>query len=142
MADIFTKEKRPAVMAAVRSTGNKDTEVSMVRIFRTHGIKGWRRHLLLTGKPDFAFPKERVAVFVDGCFWHGCSVHCRMPASNRSYWRRKIGRNVTRDRVVTRALAAAGWTVLRVWEHNLRKPGQVVRRVVTALAGRDRVRHN
>ena len=71
MADVFTKKKRSAVMAAIRSHGNKDTELKLISIFRGHGIKGWRRHQPLPGKPDFVFRRERLAVFVDGCFWHG-----------------------------------------------------------------------
>lgn len=134
MTDVFSKKLRSAVMAAVRSKGNKDTEVSLADFFRRHGIIGWRRHLPMPGKPDFTFRRERVVVFVDGCFWHGCSKHLRMPASNRSYWRKKIARNMARDRRVTRELAADGWTVLRVWEHSLRDENRVVQRVVTALA--------
>jgi len=71
------------------------------------------------GKPDFVFPKSRVAVFVDGCFWHGCRKHCRMPSSNREYWEEKIGGNIRRDSIVTRKLRAAGWSVIRFWEHDL-----------------------
>jgi len=79
MADVFSKTKRSAVMAAIRSRGNKDTEMKLAAITRTHGITGWRRHLPLPGRPDFAFRKERVAVFVDGCFWHGCPLHGHKP---------------------------------------------------------------
>jgi DNA mismatch endonuclease (patch repair protein) len=59
----------------------------------------------------------RVAVFVDGCFWHGCPQHCRMPTRNRSYWEAKIGRNRERDATISAALIQGGWTVVRVWEH-------------------------
>ena len=83
MADVFSKRKRSQVMAAIRSKGNKDTELKLAAILRAHGIKGWRRHRPLPGKPDFIFPKHRLAVFVDGCFWHGCRWHCRMPQDNR-----------------------------------------------------------
>lgn len=128
MADVFSKAKRSQVMAAIRSSGNRDTELRLVTIFRAHGIKGWRRHLPLPGRPDFAFPKERLAVFVDGCFWHGCRWHCRMPASNRAYWRGKIQRNKARDRATTKYLRQAGWRVLRLWEHSLKSPDLVVRK--------------
>jgi len=68
MADVFSKRKRSQVMAAIRSKGNKDTELKLASILRAHGIKGWRRHQPLVGKPDFIFLKQRLAVFVDGCF--------------------------------------------------------------------------
>lgn len=71
----------------------------------------------VAGKPDFVFLRARVVVFVDGCFWHGCAEHCRMPRGNRAYWERKIGRNVARDARVRKELRREGWTVVRVWEH-------------------------
>jgi DNA mismatch endonuclease (patch repair protein) len=63
------------------------------------------------------FKQARLAVFVDGCFWHGCPEHCRRPGSNSEYWTAKIDRNVERDRAVDEALHADGWTVMRFWEH-------------------------
>ena len=93
MADVFSKKKRSQVMAAIRSEGNKDTELKLASILRAHGIKGWHRHQPLPGKPDFVFLKQRVAVFVDGCFWHGCKKHSRLPKSNVAYWQAKLGRN-------------------------------------------------
>lgn len=73
----------------------------------------------LTGTPDVVFVRARVAVFVDGCFWHGCPRHCRRPAGNRAYWAAKIDRNMARDRRVSRRLRAEGWRVVRVWEHQV-----------------------
>ena len=119
MADIFTKAKRSDVMSRIRSRGNKATELALIRIFRAHDIKGWRRHQPLFGKPDFAFPKLRLAVFVDGCFWHGCPLHATKPKSNGAFWRKKLATNRARDRLVTRALRQADWRVLRIWEHEL-----------------------
>lgn len=133
MADIFSKRKRSQVMAAIRSKGNKDTELKLASIFREHGIKGWRRHRPLPGKPDFIFPKQRLAVFVDGCFWHGCRWHCRMPQDNRRYWQEKISRNASRDRATTRLLRRTGWRVLRIWEHSLGLPLLVAGRVKREL---------
>jgi DNA mismatch endonuclease (patch repair protein) len=66
---------------------------------------------------DVVFPRERIAVFVDGCFWHGCPEHGRAPRRNSNYWREKLDRNAARDRRNTKALADAGWVVLRYWEH-------------------------
>jgi DNA mismatch endonuclease (patch repair protein) len=137
MTDVFSKRKRSAVMAAVRSTGNKVTELSLARIFSANGIKGWRRHLSLPGKPDFAFQKKRVAVFVDGCFWHGCPKHLRTPKSNRAYWRRKIAMNRMRDVRVMRVLRQGGWRVLRVWEHELKNEPRLVQRLRASLNAKE-----
>ena len=117
--DSVSRKKRSQIMSAIKSTGNKATEAVLVSILRKHGINGWRRKVRLGGKPDFVFPKQKTAIFVDGCFWHGCAKHCRMPKGNSVYWKPKISRNKTRDRVVTRDLRCAGWRVLRVWEHEL-----------------------
>jgi DNA mismatch endonuclease, patch repair protein len=112
--------QRSAIMRAVRSRGNKDTELVLVMLLRSHRVTGWRRHGRALGRPDFIFPAQKVAVFVDGCFWHGCVYHCRMPKTNRSYWKKKIAGNQKRDRHVCAALRRAGWRVLRIWEHDLR----------------------
>src|SRR5262245_3355814 len=72
MADKFTEDQRYRMMAGVRKFGNLSTEVRMMTLFREHGIKGWRRHLALPGRPDFTFRRERVVIFIDGCFWHRC----------------------------------------------------------------------
>ena len=82
-------------------------------------------------RPDFVFRKERVSVFVDGCFWHGCPIHGTRPKGNRAFWRKKITANQTRDRRVHRTLRKAGWKVLRIWEHSLRPKGMpaVLRRI-------------
>ena len=199
-------------MAAIRGSGNKDTELRMMALLRAHGIKGWRRQMQLriadsgyrkaeggnrnraerdslpkaarrgaaapaskgkaksmsgkrkaeTGKcrggrrtaagslrsphsafrispvsVDFTFRRERVALFVDGCFWHGCPKHGTMPAGNRAFWKAKLARNTERDRTVTRALRQAGWTVLRIWEHDLAPKHwpRVARRIARAAGG-------
>src|SRR5690349_16360382 len=102
MPDVFTKAKRSRCMSSIRSSGNKDTELKLIVIFRESGIKGWRRNQGLHGKPDFVFRKERVALFVDGCFWHGCPRHGRTPGSNEDYWGPKLARNKLRDARVIR----------------------------------------
>jgi DNA mismatch endonuclease (patch repair protein) len=68
-------------------------------------------------RPDIVFPGRRLAVFVDGCFWHACPTHGTQPRSNSTYWAEKLGRNIMRDHRVTAALRSAGWTVARFWEH-------------------------
>ncbi len=137
MPDVFTKARRSQVMAAIRSRGNNDTELAMIRLFRRHRITGWRRGVPLFGRPDFVFRAHRLAVFVDGCFWHQCPRHCRMPAGNRDFWAAKLAANRRRDRLVTRTLRALGWRVLRVWEHELsrRNEARLLRRLRRAMPG-------
>ena len=138
MADIFTKAKRSEVMALIRSRGNRATELRLIALMREHGITGWRRNAPLFGKPDFVFRAEKFAVFVDGCFWHGCPRHATMPANNRAFWKTKLARNAARDRDVTRTLRKAGWRVLRVWECALTRTrsARTVARIVRTLAQR------
>lgn len=120
MADVFDKRTRSRVMSRIPAKGNKGTEARAARIFREEKITGWRRHAPLPGKPDFIFRKERVALFIDGCFWHCCPRHGRFPDDNPGYWIPKLQRNATRDRRVNRLLRSRGWRVLRIWEHDLR----------------------
>jgi DNA mismatch endonuclease (patch repair protein) len=133
--DIFTKAKRSAVMSAIRGCGNKDTELRMMALLRAHGITRWRRNARVFGRPDFVFPM-RLAVFVDGCFWHACPKHATTPKSNAAFWRKKLAANKVRDRLVTRNLRAKGWRVLRIWEHELARNHEVrlVRRIKDALS--------
>ena len=133
MADVFSKLKRSQVMAAIKSRGNRETELRLAKILRSNGISGWRRNQPLLGKPDFSFREERVAVFVDGCFWHGCLKHSRLPRTNQQYWRKKFARNQARDRQINRELRRTGWFVLRVWQHELSNESKVVVRLATAL---------
>jgi DNA mismatch endonuclease, patch repair protein len=90
MPDVFTISKRSEVMSLIRSRGNKETELRLALLFRASGIRGWRRNWRLFGNPDFVFPAARVAVFVYGCFWHGCPQHANMPANNREFWLKKL----------------------------------------------------
>ena len=121
-------------MAAIRSTGNKATELKLAAMLRAAGITGWRRRQPLPGRPDFVFHATRLALFVDGCFWHGCRWHCRMPKSRRAYWNPKIARNKARDKAVGIALRKRGWRVLRIWEHSLRDPLRILANLQAILA--------
>jgi len=121
MPDVFNREKRSQVMGRIRGTGNKDTELRLIQIFRVAGITGWRRGSRLSGRPDFVFPKLKTTVFVDGCFWHGCPKHATWPATRAAFWLAKITGNKARDRKVNRLLRSKGWKVIRVWEHELAK---------------------
>lgn len=121
-------------MAAIRGKGNRRTEIRLIELMKEHRITGWRRNWPLEGKPDFVFPKAKVAVFVDGCFWHRCPRHFQAPLQNAEFWEIKISRNCFRDRAVNRLLKAKGWQVIRLWEHDLREvPGRVVRRLQRAI---------
>ncbi len=125
---------RSELMSKIRSKGNKKTEVAFLRLLRRARVTGWRRHQALSGHPDFTFRAERVAVFVDGCFWHGCPIHGHIPARNKLFWSAKLARNKARDRTVTRTLRGKGWQVLRIWEHDLRPKGDaaILRRMRVA----------
>ena len=91
-----------------------------------------------TVRPDFVFLKQRVVVFVDGCFWHGCPIHGTRPKTNAAFWRKKISTNRTRDRLVTRTLRSRGWRVWRIWEHELARKDErrLIRRLFAYLGRR------
>lgn len=131
MADVFTKQQRSKVMASVRGRGNKATEWRLRARLVAAGISGWRIDARdVFGRPDFVFEDARLAVFVDGCFWHFCQECRSLPTSNQEFWQAKILGNTKRDRKVTRHLRRDGWRVLRVWEHELKRdPGRVVERI-------------
>jgi DNA mismatch endonuclease (patch repair protein) len=100
---------------------------------RAGGIRGWRRHLPILGKPDFAFRKQKLAIFVDGCFWHGCPRCFRLPKQNRAFWKVKIEGNRKRDRLVNGRLRRLGWKVIRIRECQLGKADNVLVKVKNAL---------
>jgi DNA mismatch endonuclease, patch repair protein len=134
MVDNLTSEKRSWLMSRVRSRGNAKTELRLVGILRREKIWGWRRHYRIAGTPDFVFAPKRVAIFADGCFWHGCK-HCKKAAkTNADFWAAKITANRQRDSQVTKLLRKRGWKALRIWEHDLRSPDKVVQRIKKALA--------
>jgi len=107
-------------MRAIRSKGTSPERRFRALLVR-YGFRGWHVNpTSIPGNPDFAFPTEKIAVFIDGCFWHGCPLCNRpMPETNRAYWRKKIARNVERDAEHNASLQALGWKVVRIWEHDL-----------------------
>jgi DNA mismatch endonuclease (patch repair protein) len=132
--DVFTKAKRSEVMSRIRGRGNKETELALASLLRRHRIWGWRRQQPLFGKPDFVFCLARVAVFVDGCFWHRCPKHSNLPANNRAFWKKKMASNKARDQRVNRTLRKKGWRVVRIWEHDLAKRSEAcIGRIQAAL---------
>ncbi len=108
-------------MRANKRKGNKSTELKLIEIFKENSIKGWRRNYKLFGSPDFVFLEKRVAVFVDGCFWHGHDCRNTKPFTNESYWQKKIESNKRHDRLVTEKLKEKKWYVVRLWECELKK---------------------
>ena len=121
MSDIYTLEKRSSVMKAVKSRNTKTTELKMIEIFKELHIIGWRRTYPLIGKPDFVFPKKRIVIFVDGCFWHGHNCRNVTPSDNAEFWEAKRLYNKKHDEEVTQALVQKNWTVIRIWECELKK---------------------
>jgi DNA mismatch endonuclease (patch repair protein) len=123
MADSISREERSVLMAKVRSTDNRSTERKVEAALKLAGIRGWTKHSTnVPGRPDFYFAKARLAVFVDGCFWHACPK-CRrhLPSSNANYWVQKIDSNRRRDNRIRRQLRKLGFHVVRIWEHDLRR---------------------
>jgi DNA mismatch endonuclease (patch repair protein) len=125
-----------AVMKGNRATGTKPEELLRSALHR-RGHRFRKNYPVATSKrrarPDIVFTRKRVAVFVDGCFWHVCPEHGRQPRSNSAYWDAKLSRNASRDRETDADLEAAGWTVVRVWEHE--RPEDAIR-LVEAAVGR------
>lgn len=130
-----SKAQRARIMRSVPSK-NTSPERLLRKAFLDAGVKGYRRNLRsLAGSPDFVFKKERIALFVDGCFWHGCEACYREPKSNLAYWKLKVVKNRNRDAAVTAELIGKGWRVLRIWEHEITKtPTKAIRRVERLLA--------
>jgi DNA mismatch endonuclease, patch repair protein len=112
-----------AATATMKANRRRDTapELRLRRELHSRGMRFRVDHAVITPsvrtRPDVVFPRAKIAVFVDGCFWHRCPIHGTQPTSNARYWQEKLDRNVRRDRTVDRALEAAGWRTIRVWEH-------------------------
>ena len=130
--DVLSTSQRSHCMAQIRG---RDTAIELIlrsELWRS-GLR-YRLRSKLTGRPDIVFPSSRVAVFVDGCFWHGCPEHATKPATNSEFWSDKLGRNRSRDREVTAKLESGGWRVIRFWEHEVKADpkacGERIRKVV------------
>ncbi len=135
MSDVFSKEQRSEIMRSVKSKNTKSTELKMVKLFKDNKITGWRRTYPVKGHPDFVFLEKRVAIFVDGCFWHGHDCRNTRPSSNEEYWQKKRERNAQHDKEITELFEKRGWTVLRIWECELKKKNQeeTLRRIRSVL---------
>jgi len=127
--------QRSSNMRAIKSNGNRSTEWRLRSMLMRRGWRGWKvRAKGFIGTPDFAFPKARVVIFIDGCFWHGCPRCGHIPRTNKEYWIAKIGRNQRRDRKYSRTLRYQGFTVIRIWECALkRNPEKWLQRILTQV---------
>jgi len=119
MPDVLTEEQRSYCMSRICAK-NTVPELTLRKAISSHGIRGYRLHYRLPGKPDIVFPGQKVAVFVDGCFWHKCPICFKSLSTNKRYWVNKISSNVKRDKIINRSLRKDGWVVIRFWEHSIR----------------------
>ena len=122
-------------MRSNRGKGNKSTELTLIKVLRKSGLRGWRRNSKLPGSPDIVYPSEKLAIFTDGCFWHGHNCRNTKPATNKKFWQEKIQRNKDRDRIVADKIKEKGWKVLRIWECELMngKIDSVIERISVLL---------
>lgn len=120
-------------MSRIRSKETKP-ELTLRKALWKQGVRGYRKYPLLPGKPDLLFPRVKLVVFVDGCFWHGCPIHYRSPKSNTDYWLPKIARNIARDQEQVEQLRCQGYVIIRIWEHDvLPDPTRAVDEIITLL---------
>lgn len=134
MADRLSPEQRSFNMSRIRASGTSP-ERRLGELLRTlFPEEEIEKRPALPGKPDFFLPRLGLAVFADGCFWHGCPKHYRLPENNRPYWQEKLRRNQARDRAAGRALRAMGLRPVRVWEHELAKGAGGARRKIRRAA--------
>ncbi|HEX8218515.1 MAG TPA: very short patch repair endonuclease [Chloroflexia bacterium] len=119
MPDTFSPQKRSEIMRRVKGK-NTSLEMKVRSALHRRGLR-YRLSYALPGKPDLVFVKAHIAVFIDSCFWHGCSQHVRMPNSNQEYWQVKIRRNVERDAKTNELYKELDWRIIRVWEHELKE---------------------
>ncbi len=133
MADTVSRKVRSRIMRAVKSRETK-IEVDFRKALWREGVRYRKNVKTRLGKPDIVVNKSKVAIFVDSCFWHGCPKHCRMPSSKKSYWIAKIRRNRERDKAVTLFYKNNGWRIFRVWEHDLKNSGSIIKKIKVTLA--------
>ena len=132
VVDTFTKEQRSQIMAKIKGKDTKP-EIIFRKLLYSKGIR-YRIHYPVEGKPDIVIVSKKIAIFIDGCFWHKCPKCCRLPRSNKDYWLPKIQRNIERDKKTNKALKSKGWKVIRIWEHEIKEnPQGAVKKVINSL---------
>lgn len=117
--DVMTVEQRSRCMSNIKGKNTKP-ELQLRKALWARGLR-YRVNAALIGRPDIVFPRQKLAIFVDGCFWHGCPIHGTNPVTNADFWENKIKGNIERDRRVTSQLTKLGWAVIRVWEHEIKE---------------------
>ena len=133
MTDVLTQEQRKFNMSRIRGK-NTGPEVKLRKLLYGQGIRGYRVHYKLHGKPDIVFTKKKIAIFIDGCFWHKCPVCFQEPETRKEFWMKKIHSNVERDKKINEILLKDRWKVIRIWEHEIRKnPEQVIDLIASLL---------
>ena len=133
MVDVHTKEQRTYNMSRIRGK-NTGPELKLRKLLFANGIRGYRIHYNLPGKPDIVFLKRKITIFIDGCFWHKCPVDFQEPETQKEYWMKKIQSNINRDKKVNKQLKCEGWTVIRIWEHEIKnEPELVVKKIIAFL---------
>lgn len=133
MPDKHTKAQRSYNMSRIRASNTKP-ELALRKALWASGLRYRTSNNQFLGKPDLTFRKEKLAIFVDGCFWHKCPQHFIRPKNNKAYWNKKILSNVKRDQRINQELVAQGWRILRFWEHELEMDlADVIKRVSLEL---------
>lgn len=122
MPDVLTPEQRRRCMSAIKGKNTKPERILRYILWQS-GFR-YRLRSFLPGRPDLVFPRVKLAVFIDGCFWHGCPKHFVPPKTRANFWREKIRRNKTRDRLVVKELRRLNWHVARIWEHEIKEDPQ------------------
>lgn len=134
--DVLSPSQRSNCMSRIRSRDTKP-EISLRRALWGKGLR-YRLKNRLPGRPDIVFTNRRIAIFVDGCFWHQCPIHGRIPESNRDFWENKLRDNTRRDADVTQYLKSQGWEVIRIWEHEISDDlGNIANRILLKINQHD-----
>jgi len=133
MTDVLTPKQRTYNMSRIQGK-NTTPEIKLRKLLFATGIRGYRIHHNIPGKPDIVFVKKKIAIFIDGCFWHKCSVCFQEPETRKEFWMKKIQSNIDRDKKVNEQLKNEGWTVIRIWEHEIKKePEKAVTEIIALL---------
>ena len=139
MTDSLTKFQRSRLMSRIHDRDTRP-ELEIRRRLFASGMRGYRLRPRLPGKPDIVYSRAKLAIFIDGCFWHGCPKCYTRPATRRRYWDNKLAENISRDKAIDNSLRRMGWKTLHFWEHEVEKgPDSIVKRVKRTLGVRARV---
>ena len=137
MTDVLSHDQRRYNMSRIQAK-NTGPEVKLRKLLYAEGIRGYRIHYDLPGKPDIVFTKKKIAIFIDGCFWHKCPACFQEPETRKEFWTKKIQSNVDRDKKVNELLKDDGWTILRFWEHDVRKNPDAIVKQISEMIGKSR----